>query len=127
VWEFQPLTRFVKDVRSVDPDVLGTPVMNFEFIRGIQEAYEQAGLYAFVGTVLLVLGPDDPCRPEANGQLPVEYWLVHKGQRWAVFDVIVEGVSLARNYRAQFDQIIQSSSYDTLLQRVKRKVAEEPS
>jgi uncharacterized protein len=55
VWEFQPLTRFVRDVRSVDPDVLGTPVMNFEFIRGIQEAYEQAGLYAFVGTVLLVL------------------------------------------------------------------------
>jgi phospholipid transport system substrate-binding protein len=64
---------------------------------------------------------------KTNGQLPIEYWLVHKGQRWAVFDVIVEGVSLARNYRAQFDQIIQSSSYDTLLQRVKRKVAEEPS
>jgi hypothetical protein len=43
-WEFQPLTRFVKDVRSVDPDVLGTPVMNFELIRGMKEAYEQAGL-----------------------------------------------------------------------------------
>jgi uncharacterized protein len=43
VREFQPLTRFVKDVRSVDPEVLGTPVMNFEFIHGIKEAYEQAG------------------------------------------------------------------------------------
>jgi uncharacterized protein len=55
VWEFQPLARFVRDVRSVDPDVLGTPVMNFEFIRGIKEAYAQAGLYAFLGIVFLVL------------------------------------------------------------------------
>jgi phospholipid transport system substrate-binding protein len=62
-----------------------------------------------------------------SGQLPVEYWLVHKDQRWAVFDVIVDGVSLALNYRAQFAQIIQSSSYDTLLQRIKGKVAEASS
>ncbi len=55
VWEFQPLTRFVRDVRSVDPDVLGTPVMNFEFIRGMKEAYEQAGLYAFLGIVFLAI------------------------------------------------------------------------
>jgi uncharacterized protein len=55
VWEFQPLTRFVRDVRSVDPDVLGTPVMNFEFIRGLKEAYEQAGLYAFLGIVCLAI------------------------------------------------------------------------
>jgi uncharacterized protein len=54
-WEFQPLTRFVKDVRSVDPDVLGTPVMNFELIRGMKEAYKQAGLYAFVGIVCLAI------------------------------------------------------------------------
>jgi hopanoid biosynthesis associated RND transporter like protein HpnN len=55
VWEFHPLTRFVRDVRSVDPDVLGTPVMNFEFIRGLKEAYEQAGLYAFLGIVCLAI------------------------------------------------------------------------
>jgi hypothetical protein len=42
-----------------------------------------------------------------------------------VFDVIVDGVSLALNYRAQFAQITQSSSYDTLLQRIKDMVAEE--
>jgi phospholipid transport system substrate-binding protein len=62
-----------------------------------------------------------------NGQLPIEYWLIHKDQRWAVFDVIVDGVSLAMNYRAQFTQVIQSSSYNTLLQRIKGKVAAESS
>jgi phospholipid transport system substrate-binding protein len=62
-----------------------------------------------------------------NGQLPIEYRLIHKDQRWAVFDVIVDGVSLALNYRAQFAQIIQSTSYDTLLQRIKSKVEQESS
>jgi phospholipid transport system substrate-binding protein len=64
---------------------------------------------------------------KTNGELPVEYHLVDKGQRWAVFDVIVDGVSLALNYRAQFDQIIRSSSYDTLLQRIASKVGEGSS
>jgi phospholipid transport system substrate-binding protein len=62
-----------------------------------------------------------------NGQLPIEYRLIHRDQRWAVFDVIVDGVCLALNYRPQFAKIIQSSSYDTLLQRIKNKVAEESS
>ena len=62
-----------------------------------------------------------------SGQLSIEYRLIHKDQRWAMFDVIVDGVSLALNYRAQFAQIIQSASYDTLLQRIKGKVAEEAS
>jgi ABC-type transporter MlaC component len=61
-----------------------------------------------------------------NGQLPIEYSLVHKNRRWAACDVIVDGVSLALSYRAQCAQIIQSASYDTLLQRIKSKVAEEP-
>jgi phospholipid transport system substrate-binding protein len=62
-----------------------------------------------------------------SAQLPTEYWLIHQDQRWAVVDVIVDGVSLALNYRAQFDQIIQSSSYDTLLQRIGSKVEEGSS
>src|SRR5262249_37140341 len=33
IWEFQPLARFVTDVRTVDADVIGTPVTNFEFTR----------------------------------------------------------------------------------------------
>jgi phospholipid transport system substrate-binding protein len=64
---------------------------------------------------------------KTNGELPIEYRLIDKGQRWAVFDVSVEGASPAQNYRAQFDQIIRSSSYDTLLQRIVRKVGEGDS
>jgi phospholipid transport system substrate-binding protein len=62
-----------------------------------------------------------------SGQLPIEYRLIRKDQRWAVYDVIVDGVSLALNYQAQFAQIIRSASYDTLLQRIKGKVEEGSS
>jgi uncharacterized protein len=71
VWEFQPLTRFVRDVRSVDPDVLGTPVMNFELIRGMRDAYEQAGLYAFLGIVFLVLLTFRAARPALLALIPL--------------------------------------------------------
>jgi hypothetical protein len=57
VWEFPPLTQFVTDVRSVDAEALGTPVMHFDFIRGITEAYQKAGLYAFLGITLLASWP----------------------------------------------------------------------
>jgi len=70
-WEFQPLTRFIKDVRSVDPDVLGTPVMNFELIRGMKEAYEQAGLYAFVSMIFLVLLAFRAVRPDLLTLVPL--------------------------------------------------------
>ena len=44
-----------------------------------------------------------------------------------MYDVIVDGVSLALNYRAQFEQIIRNASYDTLLQKIKSKVEHEAS
>jgi len=60
-------------------------------------------------------------------RLPVDYRLIEKGQRWAVFDVVVDGISLAQNYRAQFDKILRSSSYETLVQKIRRKLAQEPA
>ena len=54
-------------------------------------------------------------------RLPVDYHLIEKAQRWSVSDVVVDGISLGQNYRAQFDRIIRSSSYDELLRRMKSK------
>jgi phospholipid transport system substrate-binding protein len=41
------------------------------------------------------------------------------GGRWLVYDVLIQGVSLVSNYRAQFDQIIRTSSYEQLVERLK--------
>ena len=45
------------------------------------------------------------------------------GERWLIYDVSVEGISLVANYRAQFDQIIQRASYQGLVTRIKQKLA----
>jgi phospholipid transport system substrate-binding protein len=42
-----------------------------------------------------------------------------KGDRWLVYDVSIEGVSLINNYRTQFDKIIQTSSYAELVRKLK--------
>lgn len=55
-------------------------------------------------------------------RLSVEYRLASRHQRWGVVDVLLDGVSLAMNYRAQFNKILRSSSYDTLVQRMRSKV-----
>lgn len=71
IWELQPLARFVADLRSVDPDALGTPITNFEFTHGIKKAYEQAGLYAFLGIALLVLLTFRAVRPTLLALIPL--------------------------------------------------------
>jgi phospholipid transport system substrate-binding protein len=52
-------------------------------------------------------------------EIPIDYRLYRKGDRWLVYDVLVEGVSLVANYRTQFDRILRTSGYDELVRRMK--------
>ncbi len=54
VWDMEPLEQFVKDVRSVDAEVTGTPLQNFEAALQIKESYEVCAIYSLV-VILLVL------------------------------------------------------------------------
>jgi phospholipid transport system substrate-binding protein len=53
--------------------------------------------------------------------------LMKKGDAWLVYDLIIEGVSSLKNYRAQFYDIIRQSSYSELLKRLKEKQKIEPA
>lgn len=56
---------------------------------------------------------------------PVEYRLEKSSAgAWLVYDVVIEGVSLVKNYRTQFDEIISKSSYQGLVNDLKAKAAE---
>ena len=46
------------------------------------------------------------------------------GEKWMVYDVITDEVSLVRNYRSQFHKIITEKSYDELLKKMKSKLKE---
>ena len=48
VWDIEPLREFVEDVRSVDPNVTGTPLQNYEASGQIRQSYEDAAEYALV-------------------------------------------------------------------------------
>ena len=57
-------------------------------------------------------------------EIPVDYRMYRHGDRWLVYDVVIEGVSLIANYRTQFNKIIQTSSYQELVRKMKIKQAE---
>jgi len=60
-----------------------------------------------------------------NGtEIPVDYRLFRRGDRWLVYDVNIEGISLVSNYRTQFNKIIQTSGYQILVDRMRSKQSE---
>ncbi|MBI4588360.1 MAG: ABC transporter substrate-binding protein [Candidatus Rokubacteria bacterium] len=57
-------------------------------------------------------------------EVPVDYRLLRRADRWLVYDISIEGVSLVSNYRTQFNKIIQTSSYAELVKKMKTKQEE---
>ena len=61
---------------------------------------------------------------KAATQIPIDYQMQKAGDRWRVYDVKIENVSLVGNYRSQFNRIIQQSGYPELVNRLKTKQEE---
>lgn len=58
---------------------------------------------------------------DGTQKIPVLYRMENIEEKWMVTDIAIEGISLLRNYRAQFNEIIANSGYDELLKRLKAK------
>jgi phospholipid transport system substrate-binding protein len=54
-------------------------------------------------------------------EVPVEGRMHRKGDRWLIYDVTIENISLVSNYRSQFDRIIRTSSYAELVKRLRNR------
>ena len=72
------------------------------------------GTYGVVEVVIVTLRGID---------IPVSYRVLKKGTEWLVYDVSIEGVSLVNNYRSQIGAILNSSSYDNLVSKIRAKLA----
>lgn len=57
----------------------------------------------------------------------VEARMHRRGDRWLMYDILLENISLVGNYRAQFDQIIRTASFGELVKRLKEKRFDAPS
>jgi phospholipid transport system substrate-binding protein len=62
---------------------------------------------------------------KAGTEVPVDYRMHRVGEdRWLAYDVAVEGVSMVADYRAQFNKIIQTSGYKSLVSKLAAKQEE---
>jgi len=56
-------------------------------------------------------------------EIPMDYSLVKK-DRWRIYDVSIEGVSLVRNYRSQFKKILRKNGINDLIAMMKKKLGQ---
>lgn len=70
------------------------------------------GSYVVVSTKILT---------SDNTEIPVLYLFKNNQGNWLVCDVAIEGVSIAKNYRAQFKEILANSSFKELIAKLKSK------
>jgi phospholipid transport system substrate-binding protein len=54
-------------------------------------------------------------------EIPVDYKMQKTGAEWRVYDVIIEGVSLIKNYRTQFNSILMKNTPKQLIETIKKK------
>ena len=58
-------------------------------------------------------------------EIPMDYRLHIKDGTWHAYDLIVDGVSLVKNYRSQFEKIIRTSSYQELVRKLRERTVGE--
>ena len=72
------------------------------------------GKYALVKTEIV----------RKSSTIGVDYKLIQENGNWQVYDFVIEGVSMIRNYRSQFTKIIRRDSYEVLVQKLTDKIKE---
>ena len=77
------------------------------------------GKYTKVRTIIM----------RTNEHIPVDYMLEHKGHKWMIGDVIIDGVSTVETYQNSFDRFLRDHSFDVLIQRmaIQKRAGEESS
>jgi phospholipid transport system substrate-binding protein len=54
-------------------------------------------------------------------EVPINYRLLKREGEWMIYDVIIEGISLVRNYRTQFSKVLRLSPFEELIKQLKEK------
>jgi len=111
----------LKDLTDVFTDLLGKTYIN----KMLSEFKNEEVLYiaedmltekkAIVKTRVL----------REQGEMAVNYRMHLHGGVWSVYDVKAEGVSLVKNYRTQFSQILFKEKPEILIQKLQKKVKEQ--
>jgi len=60
----------------------------------------------------------------SNTDIPIDYRMVKQGDDWFVYDVVVEDISLIKNYRSSYGEIVRKEGYAGLFDLMRKKIAE---
>lgn len=88
-----------------------------KYLDTIQFLYDKEtidGNFAEVGTRIFL--------PSENKYFSINYRFHRADERWLIYDVVVENVSMVRNFRTQFYRIIGKTSYENLVQQLQAKL-----
>jgi uncharacterized protein len=55
IWDIEPLEKFVNAVRTVDPEVTGVPLQNYEASQQIWDSYKRVAVYALLAIYLVLV------------------------------------------------------------------------
>lgn len=61
---------------------------------------------------------------EKGDEFSLVYRLGKEGNKWMVYDVVIDGMSLVSNYRSQFNRIIEKQGYNELVKKLQTKSEE---
>jgi len=60
----------------------------------------------------------------ATADIPVNYKVYLKNDKWWVYDVVIEGISLISNYRSSYQEIVKKDGFEGLIAKMKAKIKE---
>lgn len=55
---------------------------------------------------------------------PVEYKMMKGEKGWVIYDLVIDDISLEETYRESYTKIIEKDGWDTLIEKMKEKIAE---
>jgi len=108
-------TEFVDLFKSFLSDRYAEKIEGYSGERVLYLSERTEGTYAEVRTKLR----------SSKVEIPMDYRLFLKEGKWYAYDIVVDGVSLVRNYRSQFDTIIRANSYQELVRRLRERAITE--
>ncbi len=92
---------------------------NLERTMNYTVTYDGADVRGQVVTVRTLASSASNRRAPA---VSIDYQMMKVGNTWRVFDISTDGVSLVRNYRTQFNRIIERDGWDALIARMRDRL-----
>ncbi len=92
-------------------DFFSDKLKSFEDEKFVYTGEIKDGDYAKVETMILT---------KEGKEISINYRFHLVDENWKVYDMVIEHVSLVKNYRSQFNRIITKSSYQDLVRRIRK-------